>query len=436
MTNEYLAVELCEQFFNGIDENTFRRNKKKTYIPQLEAMGYKVTEIKNGRGRHTIYILEKIGKTEQQKADEEFLEILNCDDIGDKNIELMKFILKAILEKQIVPAHEELANAARHDGIQNVKSKTTISNYIGFFKENGVIIDPIEIPVWADDEIGNREYDMETGEIHPTYYKKVVNKIYYDYADKGVGGYRKRLGERAQEAIDSAYNVMLREEFQKRIVPMIKKRVERSKIEKTKIFLRKKVLQEVGEAYGLNRCVRIYEPIINPRIQGQLKSYFGLNKQDQFGMDIEIDTSHIEVVNVKRQVGEKRTEIEAMMEYHLLLKSHAQLYKNSEYAMPLHIYNKWHKGKAFEDTVHELSVSIVKQDVIIPQDDILESYTQNKQVNEIALQQCESQYTNEGTPIFDKDLAAFKFKPQSDVTPNDMKSIMLKGMMNKQRGAM
>ncbi len=28
MTKEYLAAELCEQFFNGIDEKTFRRNKK------------------------------------------------------------------------------------------------------------------------------------------------------------------------------------------------------------------------------------------------------------------------------------------------------------------------------------------------------------------------------------------------------------------------
>ena len=44
MTNEYLAVELCEQFFNGIDETTFRRNKK--YIALLESMGFAVTEIK------------------------------------------------------------------------------------------------------------------------------------------------------------------------------------------------------------------------------------------------------------------------------------------------------------------------------------------------------------------------------------------------------
>jgi len=351
---EYIAIELCEQFFNGIDEKTFRRNKKKTYIPQLEAMGYKVTEIKNGRGRHTIYILERIGKTEQQKADEEFLEILGCDDIGDKNIELMKFILKAILEKEIVPAHEELANAARHDGIQNVKSKTTISNYIGFFKENGVVLDPIEIPVWVDDEIGNREYDEETGEIYPTYYKKVVNKIYYDYADKGVCGHRKRLKPRTQEAIDTAFKTMYREEFQKIIVPMIKKKIDRSVIKEAKSFLHSRVLKEIGKAYGLNRCTEIEEPIINPRIQGQLKSYFRLNKQDQFGMDIEIDVSHLKVVDVKRPVGTKRTEIEKQMERHLLLKSHAQLYKDGKYAMPLYIYNKWHKGGAFEETVNEL----------------------------------------------------------------------------------
>lgn len=208
--------------------------------------------------------------------------------------------------------------------------------------------------------------------------KKVAKRIYYDFADNGVGGYRKRLGERAQEAIDTAYNVILREEYQKKLVPMIKKQIESSKIEKAKFFLRKRVLQEVGEAYGLNRCVRIYEPIINPRIQGQLKSYFGLNKQEQFGMDIEIDTSHIEVVNVKRPVGTKPTEIEEMMEYHLLLKSHAQLYKNNEYAMPLSIYNKWHKGKAFEETVHELSVSIVEQDITIPKADVSESFIKNK----------------------------------------------------------
>ena len=80
------------------------------------------------------------------------------------------------------------------------------------------------IPVWDDNEIGNRKYDPETGEIYPTYHKVVANKIYYDYAENGVGGYRKRLGERAQEAIDSAYNVILRERFQKEIVPMIKSR--------------------------------------------------------------------------------------------------------------------------------------------------------------------------------------------------------------------
>lgn len=51
----------------------------------------------------------------------------------------------------------------------------------------------------------------------------IANKVYYDYADKEVGGYRKRLGERAQEAIDKSYNVILRERFQKEIVPMIKK---------------------------------------------------------------------------------------------------------------------------------------------------------------------------------------------------------------------
>ncbi|MDM5038908.1 hypothetical protein [Bacillus sp. OR-18] len=428
-TKEYSVLELCEEVLH-IKQQTFKNSKSK-YMKQLE----QDFDIEIKKKKPMIYALTPKEKSPQQKADEEFLEILGCD-IGRRDIELIKFLLKSILEKKIVPVQEELTHWALQEHLIQSSSRGVVKSYMEFFNDNNIIVPFMAIPVWDDNEIGNRKYDPETGEIYPTYHKVVANKIYYDYAENGVGGYRKRLGERAQEAIDSAYNVILRERFQKEIVPMIKKQIESSIIEKAKFFLRKKVLQEVGEAYGLNRCVRIYEPIINPRIQGQLKSYFGLNKQEQFGMDIEIDTSHIKVVDVKRQVGTKPTEIEAMMEYHLLLKSHAQLYKNNEYAMPLNIYTKWHKGKVFEDTVHELSVPIVKQDVIIPQDDILESFIKNKQVNEIALQQCESQYTNEGTPTFDKDLAAFKFKPQSDVTPNDMKNIMLKGMMNKQRGVM
>lgn len=424
-TKEYSVLELCEEVLH-IKQQTFKNSKTK-YMKILE-QDFNI-EIK--KKKPMIYALTPKEKSPQQKADEKFLEILGCD-IGRRDIELIKFLLKSILERKIVPVQEELTHWALQEHLIQSSSRGVVKSYMEFFNDNNIIVPFMKIPVWDDNEIGNRKCDMETGEIYPTYHKVVANKIYYDYAENGVGGYRKRLGERAQEAIDTAYNTILREEFQKKIVPMIKKRVERSKIEKTKIFLRKKVLQEVGEAYGLNRCVRIYEPIINPRIQGQLKSYFGLNKQDQFGMDIEIDTSHIKVVDVKRQVGTKPTEIEEMMEYHLLLKSHAQLYKNNEYAMPLSIYNKWHKGKAFEETIHELSVPIVKQDITIPSLEVLESFNKNKAISEIALQQREP----EDTLTFDKDLTAFKFKPQSDVTTIDMKNIMLKGMMNKQRGAM
>lgn len=434
MTNEYLAVELCEQFFNGIDETTFRRNKKK-YIALLESMGFAVTEVKNGRGRHTIYILEEIGKTEQQKANEEFLEILGCD-IGKRNIELIKFLLKSILERKIVPVQEELTHWARQEYLIQSTSRGVVKSYMKFFYKNKIIIKAMLVPVWVDDEIGNREYDPETGEISPTYHKVIANKVYYDYADREVGGYRKRLGERAQKAIDTAYNVILRERFQKEIVPMIKKRVERSIIEKAKISLRKKVLKEVGKAYGLNECVVIYEPIINPRIQGQLKSYFELDKHEPHNMDIEIDTSHLKVVDVKRPVGTKPTEIEKQMEYHLLLKSHAQLYKDGKYAMPLYMYNKWHDDETFKTKLNELSAPDVEQDITIPNLNISENSYKNKMMNESTLMQCESEYINEGAPTFEKELSAFKFKPQTDVTTDDMKNIMLKGLMNKHMGVM
>ncbi|TDT85302.1 hypothetical protein DEU41_2790 [Bacillus sp. AG1163] len=434
MTNEYLAVELCEQFFNGIDETTFRRNKKK-YIALLESMGFAVTEVKNGRGRHTIYILEEIGKTEQQKADEEFLEILGCD-IGKRNIELIKFLLKSILERKIVPVQEELTHWARQEYLIQSTSRGVVKSYMKFFYKNKIIIKAMLVPVWVDDEIGNREYDPETGEIFPTYHKVIANKVYYDYADREVGGYRKRLGERAQKAIDTSYNVILRERFQREIVPMIKKRVERSIIEKAKISLRNKVLKEVGRAYGLNDCVRIYEPIINPRIRGQLKSYFGLDKHEPHNMDVEVDTSHLKVIDVKRQVGTKPTEIEKQMEYHLLLKSHAQLYKNNEYAMPLYMYNKWHGDEAFESKLNELTVPTVEQNVTIPNFDISEYSEMFKTINDSMLMQCESEYANEDAPTFEKELSAFKFKPQTEVTTDDMKNIMLKGLMNKHMGVM
>ncbi|MDA1678650.1 hypothetical protein [Bacillus cereus group sp. TH152-1LC] len=345
-TKEYSVLELCEEVLH-VKQQTFKNSKPK-YIKKLE-QDFNI-EIKK---KPMIYALTPKEPSSQQKADEEFLEILGCD-IGRKDIEMIKFLLKSILEKKIVPVQEELTHWALQKNLIQSTSRGVVKNYMEFFNDNNIIVPPMEIPVWDDSEIGNRKCDMETGEIYPTYYKKVAKKIYYDFADNGVGGYRKRLGERAQEAIDTAYKTILRERFQKEIVPMIKKRIESSIIDKAKFFLRKKVLQEVGEAYGLHYCVVIYEPIINPRIQGKLKSYFGLNKHEPHNTDIEIDVSHLKVVDVKRPVGTKPTEIEKMMERHLLLKSHAQLYKDDKYAMPLSIYNKWHEGKAFEETIDGL----------------------------------------------------------------------------------
>lgn len=346
-TKEYSVLELCENVLH-VKQQTFKNSKPK-YMKKLE-QDFNI-EIK--KKKPMIYALTPKEPSPQQKEDEEFLEILGCD-IGNRNIELIKFLLKSILERKIVPVQEELTHWARQEHLIQSTSRGVVKSYMEFFNDNNIIIPPMEIPVWDDSEIGHRKCDMETGEIYPTYYKKVAKKIYYDYADKKVGGYRKRLGERAQEAIDTAYKTIYREEFQKKIVPMIKKQIGSALIDKAKFFLRKKVLQEVGEAYGLHYCVVVYEPIINPCIQKQLKSYFGLDKHEPHNMDIEIDVSHLKVVDVKRQVGIKPTEIEEMMEYHLLLKSHAQLYLDGKYAMPLYIYNKWHKGEAFEETVDGL----------------------------------------------------------------------------------
>ncbi|HDR7529723.1 TPA: hypothetical protein QCX69_000803 [Bacillus anthracis] len=346
-TKEYSVLELCEEVLN-VKQQTFKNSKTK-YMKKLE-QNFNI-EIK--KKKPMIYALTPKEPSSQQKKDEEFLEILECD-IGNRNIELIKFLLKSILERKIVPVQEELTHWARQEHLIQSTSRGVVKNYMEFFNDNDIIVPPMEIPIWDDNEIGNRKIDMETGEIYPTYYKKVAKKIYYDFADKKVGGYRKRLGERAQEAIDTAYKTIYRERYQKEIVPMIKKQIESSIIDKAKFSLRKKVLQEVGKAYGLHYCVVVYEPIINPRIQEQLKSNFGLNKHEPHNTDIEIDVSHLKVVDVKRPVGTKPTEIEVMMERHLLLKSHAQLYKDGKYAMPLYIYNKWHKDGAFEETVDGL----------------------------------------------------------------------------------
>lgn len=271
MSNEYLAAELCTEFFNGIDEKTFRRNKKK-YIADLEKT-FHVTEAK--RGRFTIYILEpkECIRTPEQIEDDEFLEIINCD-IGKLNIELLKFILKAILEKKIVPGHNEIAHHANGAGIKT--SQTAVTNYMKFFRDNNVIVEPIKIPVWDNDPRIKRVFDKETGEIYPTYYKKIVKRIYFDFADNDVAFHRLRLPKLTQNALEMAFNNLWPEVLEEKIIPLYAMGHDEEHIKKERSKAQKNLIRKIGKAFGINYCVRMDEPIINPEVKRKLKEYFDI----------------------------------------------------------------------------------------------------------------------------------------------------------------
>lgn len=278
MKTEYLVVELCQERLNGIDEKTFRRNKKH-YIAFLE----ETDNVSFGkRGRFSTIILEQKEKAAVENEDE-FLNILGCD-IGGKSIDLMKFILKALLEKKIVPVQEELAYWAKQAKLVQSDSRGTIKNYLAFLKEHDIILDPMKVPVWIENPVVTndgkeifikRQYDKETGEILPTYYKKYVNHIYFEYEKDGKKGNREMLSNATQEAIKMAYQNIMPEAMMKEIYPLYGKHDPKF-IEKERQKLKRKIILKIGKAYRINNCVRIDEPIINPTIKRQLKEYFGL----------------------------------------------------------------------------------------------------------------------------------------------------------------
>ena len=276
MRKEYIATELCEHEFGGIKEPTFRRNKSK-YMNDLEEK-YHVSLGK--RKRFTTYILDPKEMTAEEKADEEFLSILGCD-IGGKDTELMKFILKSILERKIVPVHDEITYHANLSGI--MKKRGTVGNYIAFLRENGVIEEPVQIPVWVDNPVMKRDgtemylkrkYDPETGEVFPTYHKRIVNHIYFDYATDGIAAYRNRVSKNIHEAIEMAFNNLWPDVLENKIYPLYKQHHKHEYIEAERMKLRAGLIREIGNAFGMNYCVRIEEPIINHAIKQQLKEYF------------------------------------------------------------------------------------------------------------------------------------------------------------------
>ncbi|WHY87578.1 hypothetical protein QNH39_07045 [Neobacillus novalis] len=278
MRREYIATELCEHELGGIKEATFRRNKKK-YLANLRIDNH----IDFGkRGRATTYILDSKKKelTEHEKANVEFLEILGCD-IGDKDTELLKFILKFILEQDIVPVHAEITHHGNLAGI--MKTRGTIGNYVGFLKENNIIAEPMQIPVWIVNPITKRDgteiylkrkYDPQTGEVLPTYYQRVVNHIYFDYAKNGIGAHRQRVSKMTHKAIEIAFNNLWPEVLENKIYPLYNQNHKHEYIEAERMKAQSFLIREIGKAFGIYYCVKIEEPIIQPSIKRQLEDYF------------------------------------------------------------------------------------------------------------------------------------------------------------------
>ncbi|MGW6301762.1 hypothetical protein [Peribacillus butanolivorans] len=271
MKTEYLAKELCEHHFNEIDEKTFRRNKKK-YMNALDEKGFDVEEGK--RGRFTTYLLDSRERklTAQQVDDAKFLEIIGCN-IGGKDITLFKFILKSLIERKIVPGHVELTHHANLAGIK--LKRTSITNYMGFLKEHDIIVAPMKVPVWDNNPLIKRVVDKETGEILPTCYKKICNRIYFDFAKDGSSFERERLSKNTQKAIEMAYYNLLPEMMESKIYPLYAKGHSDKYINNERMKAQSQLLREIGTAYGVDYCVRMDEPIINSAIKRQLKEYFG-----------------------------------------------------------------------------------------------------------------------------------------------------------------
>ncbi|AMQ05908.1 hypothetical protein [Sporosarcina psychrophila] len=437
MKKEYLVAELCEQELNGIDEKTFRRNKD-NYLKQLGESNH-VTQGK--RGRFTTIILEPKEQSSEQKEDAEFLEIIGCD-IGKHDIELLKFWLKSILEKEIVPTQEELANIACQNNLIPTFSRGTIKGYFDFLKKHHIIVKPTEIPTWIRYDGVVPEYDKETGEILPTYYKKVVNYIYYDYAKDGRIAFRKRLMKVMQEIAHQAYGTIYGEEYKLKIIPLIKSNASKSYIAEESSKLQMKVLQELGEAYGINALRRMPEPIININIAGRLKDYFGLRTQGR-NKELNIDVSKVELVEIDRPIGSKTTELEAIMEYRQLLNSHVQLYTEGQYAMPIHLYEKWHGAKKFEARLNGNTNKVLESDEDILSFDemkeLLAWLKKYKKVNVETLSKGDVTETIDNQLLqeemnFKKQLSAFKFKPPSEVTNDDATDLMKSMFANKQKG--
>lgn len=280
MIREYIVPELCEQYLGGIDKDTFRRNKAH-YMNELQNKG-DVEETDRKRGRYTIYTFEPKNRemTAKEKADEEFLNIIGCE-IGDKDIRLLKFILKSILEQKIVPVHEEITHYANLAGI--LKTRGTVGNYIAFLEDNHIIVKPMQIPVWVDNPVIRRDgteiylkrkFDSETGEVFPTYYKKIVKHVYFDYAKDDVCTRRKRVSKVTQEAIEMAFNNLWPEVMEMKIYPLYNQNHGYKYIEHERQKAQANLIREIGSAYGMRSCVRIEEPIISSSVKQRLKEYF------------------------------------------------------------------------------------------------------------------------------------------------------------------
>ncbi|MFD6211200.1 hypothetical protein [Peribacillus sp. NPDC060253] len=268
-TKEYSVLELCEQVL-FVKKQTFKNSQDK-YLSKLSE-NYHVEIIKK---RPMIIALTTKGKSPQQVDDTKFLEIIGCD-IGGKDITLLKFILKSILERIIVPGQDEIAHHAKQAGIWSTDSRGSVKNYMAFLRENNIIVEPMTIPTWDNNPLVKRVIDKETGEILPTYYKKICNRIYFDYAKDGSSFQRERLPKNTQEAIEMAYYNSLPEMMESKIYPLYAKGHSDKYINNERMKAQDKLLREIGTAYGINYCVRMDEPSINPVIKGKLKEYFGI----------------------------------------------------------------------------------------------------------------------------------------------------------------
>ncbi|MEN3780471.1 hypothetical protein [Priestia megaterium] len=238
--------ELCARFSLG--PSAFKRKQQReAALKRKVEPTHHYHEVKEGR-ENFYYIKPKGG----------LISILDCN-IGKRDIEVIKTILKVIIERKHVPVQPVYANLA---GV----TQSAISGYITFLKEHDIIVPPVTQTEYVLDE------KEKTGEILSKREKKEGHWIYYDItADNSYN----LLDESTQAQIHDMYTKNWGFEYATQVVPLQQEYGIKGQDLKGVIGnIDRLIWQKINKTFGLNNGKRIMEPEINPDVVKELTEHF------------------------------------------------------------------------------------------------------------------------------------------------------------------